>query len=350
MRLFENLTPEIVLERILNRMDPARLQTREGSYVYDQAAPIAREIWRLYMTLDELIDAFYINEFSGPYIDAHGALFNVVRREGTKAACEITMEGKDGAVIPAGTAFYTEDGLEYGLTADVTLQGGAGRGLLRASAVGQKYNVGGGSVVQILRNVRGLDSFQCGEATGGTDPESDEALFLRVDERRKRPATSGNVQHYREWALSVDGVGAVRVTPLWRGNGTVKVLIAGYDRLPVDDTVVARCAAYIETKRPIGAKVTVASAIAEPVRVSARLVALPSVSRAAVRERLRELVEEYLAETAFEEFVVYAHRVGALIMAIDGVVDYQDLLLNGQEGNLALDTDHVPVLEEVEVL
>lgn len=347
MRLFEGLTPEIVLERILNRMDPARLQTREGTYVYDQAAPIAREIWRLYMTLDELIDAFYINAFSGPYIDAHGALFNVVRREGTKAACEITMAGTAGAVIPAGTAFYTEDGLEYGLASDVTLRDGTGGGLLRATSVGQKYNVGAGSVVQILRNVRGLDSFECGEATGGTDPEDDESLFQRVDERRKRPATSGNVQHYREWALSVDGVGAVRVTPLWMGNGTVKVLIAGYDRLPVDDTVVARCAAYIETKRPIGAKVTVASARAELVRVSARLVALPSVSRAAVQERLRELVEEYLAETAFEEFTVYANRIGALLMSIDGVVDYQDLLVNGQEGNLELGSDSVPVLEEV---
>lgn len=43
--------------------------------------------------------------------------------------------------------------------------------------------------------------------------------------------------HYREWVLSVDGVGAVRVTPLWKGPGSVRVLIAGYDRRPVDKAV-----------------------------------------------------------------------------------------------------------------
>lgn len=350
MQLFEGLTPEIILERILGRMDPARLQTREGSYAYDQAAPIAWELWQAYMTMGELIDAFYVNEYSGPYLDAHARLFAITRREGTKAACSITMTGRDGAVIPAGTAFYTEDGLEYGLTEDVTLRGGAGEGLLRAASVGQRCNVSAGSVCQILRSVRGLDSFVCGAAEGGTDQESDEDLFARLDARRKRPATSGNPDHYREWALSVNGVGDARVTRLWKGPGTVKVLICGFDRLPVDETVVERCAAYIETQRPIGAQVTVVSAAAAPIRVAARVMLLPSASRAAVREQLRRLAADYLAETAFAEYTIYAHRVGALLMSIDGVVDYQGLTINGQTGNLTLDPDSVPVLEEVEVV
>ena len=70
MPLFENITPETILERILSRMD-TDLQTREGSYAYDQAAPIAFEIWRVFMTLDELIEAFYVNEDSGQIGRAH---------------------------------------------------------------------------------------------------------------------------------------------------------------------------------------------------------------------------------------------------------------------------------------
>lgn len=330
-------------------MDNTKLQTREGSYAYDQAAPIAMELWRMYLTLGELVDAFYINEYSGPYLDVHARLFAMSRREGTKAACSIRLEGRDGAVIPAGTAFYTEDGLEFGLAADVVLSGGVGEGLLRASKVGDEYNVSAGSITQILRNVRGLDSFTCGEAEGGTDPESDEDLFRRIDERRKRPPTSGNPDHYRQWALSVDGVGDVRVTRVWRGPGTVKVLICGYDRLPVDDAVVRRCKDYIETQRPIGAEVTVASAVACTINVSVMAIILPSASHAAVRERLRELVSGYLAEAAFRETVVYAHRIGALLMSIDGVVDYDGLTVNGREGNLTLDADSVPVLGEVVV-
>lgn len=347
MPLFESTTPEVILERVLARMDG--LDTREGSFAYDMAAPLAFEIWSVLMSMDELIDAFYVNAYSGPYLDSHAKLFALVRREGTKAACTITMMGRDGTVIPAGTAFYTEDGLEFGLVSDVALRNGKGEGLLRAVSVGQRYNVSAGSVSQILRNVPGLDSFVCGAADGGTDPESDEALFERLDERRRRPPVSGNADHYRQWALSVDGVGVVRVTPLWRGNGTVRVLIAGYDRLPVDETVVARCAAYIEANRPIGAQVTVASAEAKGIRVAARVTLLPTVSLASVRDTLRTLVADYLAETAFEEYIVYAHRVGALLMSIDGVLDYQDLTLNGREGNMELDLDSVPKLEEVEL-
>lgn len=350
MHLFEGLTYEDVLGRILERMDKTKLQTREGSYTYDQAAPIAMELWRLYLTLDELISAFYIDEYSGTYLDAHAKLFAMSRREGTKAACEIALSGRAGAVIPAGTAFFTEDGLEFGLTSDVSLIKGQGRGVLRAAKVGQDYNVAAESVTQVLRSIPGLDSFSTGEAEGGTDPESDEDLFERIDERRKRPPTSGNPDHYRQWALSVDGVGDVKVTRVWRGPGTVKVLICGYDRLPVDDTVVECCAAYIETQRPIGAQVTVVSAAACPIRVSARVVLTSSASHAAVGDALRELVRDYLAEAAFRETVVYANRIGALLMSIDGVVDYDGLTINGQDGNLILDPDSVPVLEEVEVL
>lgn len=94
------------------------------------------------------------------------------------------------------------------------------------------------------------------------------------------PHTSGNEAHYKEWALSVNGVGAVRVTPLWRGPGTVLVLIAGFDRRPVDDAIVADCAKHIQTQRPVGADVTVASAVA--VEVDARVVLTSSASLSAV--------------------------------------------------------------------
>lgn len=346
MPLFEGTTPETILERILGRMD-TELQTREGSYAYDQAAPIAFEIWRVLMTLDELIEAFYVNQDSGKYLDAHANLFAMARREGTKAAAKVRLFGRDGTVVPAGTAFYTDGGLEFRMAEDAAIQGGSAAGYLRAAEVGRRYNVPAGDIGQILRTIPGLERFESEAAEGGTDPEADADLYERLDEKRKRPPTSGNPGHYREWALSVDGVGAVRVTPLWRGPGTVKVLIAGYDRRPVDEAVVDACAKYIEGQRPVGADVTVASAKAVEVDVSARVVLEAGASLAAVQEAFVSELDTYLADAAFEEFTVYTHRVGALLMSIDGVVDYRDLTINGEAGNLELDTDSVPVTGEV---
>lgn len=345
MPLFENVTPETILERILSRMD-TDLQTREGSYAYDQAAPIAFEIWRVLMTLDELIEAFYVNENSGPYLDAHADLFAMARRAGTRAAGKIQLYGRDGVEIPAGTAFYAGE-LEFQLTQDAVIRKGSAAGYLQAGAVGQKYNVPAGSVNQILRNISGLERFECGETEGGTDPEADEPLYKRLDEKRKRPPTSGNAAHYREWALSVDGVGAVRVTPLWKGPGTVLVLIAGYDRHPVDHVVVDSCKMYIESQRPVGADVTVASAKAVTVGVSAQVVLHTGASLAAVEAAFVSKLDAYLAGLAFEEFTVHANRVGALLLDVDGVVDYSGLTINGEAGNLELDSDEVPVTGEV---
>lgn len=348
MSLFEGVTPETILERILGRMD-TDLQTREGSYAYDQAAPIAFEIWRVLMTLDELIDAFYVNEDSGKYLDAHARLFAMSRREGAKAAAKLSFTGQEGAVVPAGSAFFTESGLEFRLTQDAVIWDGSADGYVIAAEVGQRYNVPAGAIDQTLRTIPGLSAFDSGAADGGADPEEDKDLFARLDEKRKRPPTSGNEAHYREWALSVNGVGAVRVTPLWKGPGTVKVLIAGFDRRPVGEAVVDACAQYIQTRRPVGADVTVASAKAAVVNVEAAVVLDPSASPAAVEAAFASKLDAYLAEAAFQEFTVYAHRVGALLMSVDGVLDYRELTLNGSADNLALDTDSVPVTGEVEL-
>lgn len=345
MPLFENTTPETILKRILSRMD-TDLQTREGSYAYDQAAPIAFEIWRVLMTLDELIEAFYVNENSGPYLDEHAKLFAMARRVGTRATAKIQLYGQDGVVVPEGTAFYA-DGLEFRLTSDAAIRGGSTAGYLQAGTVGQKYNVPAGAINQILRNISGLERFECGPADGGTDPEPDKALFERLDEKRKHPPTSGNEVHYKEWALSVDGVGVARVTRCWAGAGTVLVLIAGYDRYPVGQAVVDACKAYIETQRPVGADVTVASAKAVEVNVSAQVVLTAGASLAAVKAAYVSKLDTYLAGLAFDEFTVFVHRIGALLMSVDGVVDYSGLTVNGTSDNLALASDEVPVTGEV---
>ena len=170
MALFDGLTPETILERVLGRMDTG-LQTREGSYAYDQAAPICFELWRVLMTLGELIEAFYVGPKSGKYLDDHAKLFALSRREGVKARAGICFSGRDGVGIPAGTAFFTGDGLEFRLKEDAVIRGGSAFGTIEAAEVGARYNVGPGAVSRILRNIAGLEGFEAGDADGGADPE-----------------------------------------------------------------------------------------------------------------------------------------------------------------------------------
>ncbi len=64
----------------------------------------------------------------------------------------------------------------------------------------------------------------------GAEAESDEALRARYLARVQTPSSGGNVSDYKNWALEVSGVGAVKVNPLWNGPGTVKVVLVDAEK------------------------------------------------------------------------------------------------------------------------
>lgn len=347
MPMFERESPETIKGRILERME-TDLQTREGSYTNDLVSPVAFELWRWAMTLDELVTAFYVDADSGKYLDMHAKLLGLVRKAGTRATAVITLQGRPGTIVPRGTVFLTPGGQRFSLQEDVTLfEGGGSVGHLLAEAVGDIYNADAGEISMILRNVSGLESWHNEAATGGTDPESDRDLFLRIDQRRKDPGTSGNEAHYREWALECNGVGACKVTGLWKGPGTVRCLLVGYDRQPVDKSVVDACAAYIQTKRPVGTDVTVVSATGTAINVTAKPKLAQGATLPAVQGAFVSKLDTYLRELAFEEYTVVYTKIAALLMAVPGVEDYTDLQVNGGQTNVTIAETAVPVIGEV---
>ena len=354
MPIFEDQTPELIRSRILDRIG-ITLQTREGSFTYDTVSPVAFEVWRLMMTLDELITAFYVDENSGKYLDMHAELLDLARRQGTKSAAVIHFTGKDGVTVPAGTAFFTSAGLQFDLVYDVTLADGKGTGYLQAADVGDWYNVDACEIAQILRNISGIVSFENEAAVGGTDPETDANLFERIDNKRKNPSTSGNENHYKEWALSRDGVGGVKVTGLWKGPGTVRVLIVDYDWQPAEPAVITDCCDYIQTKRPVGADVTVVTAGKMDVSVAATVLIKATASLAAVQKEfvskldtyLKALAAEYFKTDKIFDYPLYYNKVAAILMGIDGVIDFTELTVNGGTETITIDGTSVPVLGEV---
>ncbi len=362
--MYENVTAEEVQRRIVSRLTTS-LQTREGSFTSDVTAAAALELADIYHAMDGLEPRFYLDETSGVYIDAQAAIVGIVRKAGTRAECSITFTGKDGARVPAGTPFYTAGGAGFLLREDAVIVDGDAAGTLEAADPGADGNIAAGEITQTLRNYSGIASYTNGPAEGGTDGESDAALLSRYLERMRRPATSGNPWHYRQWANSVEGVGSSRVISKWDGPGTVKVVLADPEGRPAGAPTVERCAAYLETVRPVGPEVTTVPAGTLSLDLRASLVldkktTLPDVKHAleaSMGRYCKALMEEAWAsdvdlslETmASRRYTVYYNRAAFLLLSIPGVLDFTEFTLNGGKQNLTVEADDVPVVGTVEL-
>lgn len=350
---FDSLTPEGIQDMLRAFIeDELGLSTAEGSLLQIILAPGAYVFWEGLQALRAQVPISFVDETSGRFLDKNAAGYGITRKPGTAASVLLTFTGSAGTTIPAGTLCVTQDGLGFATDEALTL-GETGRGTITATAdaVGTAYNVPAGAIISMQQAVSGVTALTNeAAATGGTDPETDAALFARLDAYKKTPPTSGNEQHYHQWALEVNGVGAASVIRCWDGPGTVKVIIADMALRPVEEELRAEVAAYIETQRPVTAEVTVESAAGVPVEVSVTVETDGTVSKPATERELTERLAEYLGEIAFTEGaeVVY-NRVLAIVMGLPGVTDCVELLVGGGTDNVPLDANEIPMLGTVAV-
>lgn len=350
---FDSLTPEGVQDMLRAFIeDDLGLYAGEGGLLHIILAPGAYVFWEALQALRAQVPISFVDATSGAYIDRAAAGYGITRKEGTPAGVDLTFTGTANAVVPAGTRCVTADGLGFLTDEVLTLgEGGSGTVSATADAVGAVYNVPAQAVVTTQESVAGVSGVtNDAAATGGTDPETDAALFARLDAYRRTPPTSGNDRHYYQWALEVNGIGAASVIRCWDGPGTVKVIVADMELRPVEEDKVAEVAAYIETQRPVTAEVTVESAEGVGVQVEVTVETDGTVSKLNTEQALTDRLAEYLGTLAFQTGaeVVY-NRVLAIVMGLDGVTDCSGLTVNGGTANVPLDADEVPLLGTVTV-
>lgn len=367
--MFEKVTPEFIKQQMLSRLEDFGLQTREGSFTNDVLSAAAYEISEVYHSMDALIPAFLLDETSGKYIDDQAAIYEIYRKEGTKATCSIAFTGSDGVTVPAGVTFSTVSGLTYALDEDITIVGGKATGTLTAVNVGDEYNVNAGEIVYISKNYSGIDSFMNDEASGGTDTESDAAFLARFKAHlspQAEDAYVGNAIFYENESKKVVGVAHARVFGHRHGIGTVEIVIANQDGEAVDDVTVDRCQEHIDEVRPIGANVTVVSAGTTEFSIEAEIILDDSTTKEAVQASLEAAVKNYLkglVSTAFSDhlfevetdpeednsYTVIYNRIYFMIWSTPGVIDCTSLTINGGLSNLSVPADCVPVLTGVTI-
>lgn len=329
--MFENMTYETILDQMLDRVSND-VDKREGSIIYDALAPCAYELAQTYFNLNQFLDLVSGDTAVGEYLDRVVADYGIIRKSATKALRKIVTS----ASLPLGTRWGIE-GTTYTITqsiSDTTYEAVCEQ----EGEIGNRYY---GNLVNI-DNVSGITASLSDIIIPGEDRETDDNLRARFYAQVQSPSTSGNADNYKKWALEVPGVGDAKVYPLWNGNGTVKVLIVD-SNMSIDTSLEPLVYEHIETVRPIGATVTVASPFSKEITVSAGVTLDGTKLLQEVTDSFSAAFTEYLKTTVFEAYAISYARIGSLLLATPGIADYAGLLVNDGTSNINIEETQMPI-------
>lgn len=334
--MYEGMTYEVLKERMLENV--TLTDKREGSFVNDMLSPAAYEAERFYNQLDRALSIAFVDTSAGVYLDRHGEIDGLKRKTGTYAKGECTFTGNKGKEIPIGTLCGTVNGLLFEVTqAGIIDSNGSVTLPVQALEIGDQYNVLAGMVDVLPVGISGITGVKNEKGfLGGAEVETDDAFLGRILFHRQKPATSGNVYHYMEWAMEIDGVGDVRVFPLDYGPGTVVVMPVTNGKRSPDTEILERVAANIEEKRPIGATVTVEAPKEIFADIEASIQLAEGITLEKVQKEYFTLLESYLKSSVFRLSVVDYYKCLSMFYDITGVLSVKTFLLNGKMENISI--------------
>lgn len=329
--MFEEMTYEAILNDMLGRVT-SDVDKREGSVIYDALAPCAYQLAQNYYKLNNFIDLVSGDTAVGTYLDRVVNDYGITRKEAVKAVRKVSGTG----TIPIGSRWGLGE-----TTYIITDNLGQNSYKAECEQTGETGNLYTGTL-QSLDNISNVTARLEEIITAGEEEETDDNLRARFYNQIQSPSTSGNADNYKKWALEVPGVGDAKVYPLWNGNGTVKVIIVD-SNMSIDTGLEQPVYEHIETVRPIGASVTVTSPVSKEILVSANIKLDGTRLLQEVVSSFTAAFTEYLKGTIFEAYTVSYARIGSILLAVEGIDDYSELLVNEGTANVVIEDTEMPM-------
>ena len=348
------MTFENIMDRCLARVSSS-VDKREGSILYDAIAPAAAELAIMYIELAYLLDRAFPDTETGDDLTKKCRERSVFREAAKFAVRKGYFEKADGTAcdVEIGTRFSGGDinfvvteriaGGQYKLDAET------------AGAVGNEY-VGGLFPIDYIPDLAAARLADI--LIPGEDEESDDALRARYFDTLKSQAFGGNIADYKAKVEQLQGVGAVKVVPIWNGGGTVKIIAVDSEwGVPSADLVqsVQEAVDPVGTQgagvglAPIGHVVTVVGVTGKNVDVSFTLTFDTGVTWASAQNDVKAAIRSYFDELAHtwadtDSLVVRVSQIETKVLNVAGVIDITGTKINGGTANIPLTPDAIPVL------
>lgn len=362
--MFEAQTRDEILDRLREYYASEQgtdVSSIEGTFSFDTLAANANEFEKAYAEMDLIVDAAFPQTSWGTYLDKLAEeLAGLDRKAATSAIATLTITGTAGITVSASSLFASTTGISFATDDDVTIgDDGTASVTVTATTTGTDGNVAAGTITEIPVSIYGVSAVTNADAAhDGYDEETDAALLERLLFKVRQPATSGNVYHYIEWSTAVSGVGAVKVRPLWNGNGTVKIIVVDSNTDSPSEDLLQSVRDAIAEESPIGATVTVVAPTTQTVNIS-----LTCTDGTADTDAIKTALTKYFKSEVFgtnyedidaldDDVTISYAQIGRIILDnsdTTGVNDYSNLLVNNGTSNITVTAECLPVVGTVTI-
>jgi uncharacterized phage protein gp47/JayE len=349
--MFENVTSEEIMERILARVpDSIRGQSidkREGSIIYSALAPAAQELLVMYTCLDDILDDAFADTAAREYLVRRASERGMVPFPATYAI----WRGEFNIDVPIGSRFSIED-LDYVVISKI--EGNAFElGCETVGAVGNDY---AGEMIP----VEYIDGLEYAELTQllipGEDEEDTEKFRARYFESFLSQSFGGNIADYKTKVIAIPGVGAVNVIPTWDGGGTVKLVIADSQYHAPSQALIDNVQHEIDPGQtgegfglaPIGHVVTVEGVGTTVINLSTVIEYETEYDWPAVQTEVYAKLDGYYKELSenfgsTQQIVIRISQIEIRLLDVKGIADITGTQINGAAANLTLQSNQIPL-------
>ena len=345
--MYEDITYEKILKRMLDKV-PDTIDKREGSVIYDALAPAALELQIMYIELDVILNESFGDTASRKYLIKRAAERGLSPYNASKAI----LKGVFNIDIPIGNRFSL-DALNYVVIEKIA----SGIYKMQCESTGIIGNSQFGKLVPI-EYVQGLTSAELTELLiPGEDEEDTETFRKRYLASFDSQAYGGNIADYKEKINAIEGVGGVKVYPVWNGGGTVKVIfITSEYKLPSSEMIdtVQTIVDPVQNQgkgigiAPIGHIVSVEGVSKQNINIEISLTTNNNITFTDLKSSIEKIIDDYFFELnkSWEEndnLIVRVSQIETRILTLPNVIDIQNTKINGVAGNLSLDPNAIAV-------
>lgn len=346
----------------------------EGSFIWDYTrvlAMLGARTIQYHMT--EKAKNVFPQFAYGSFLDYHANERGLFRRAAQQAEGLVTFVGTPGTVIEKGTIVLTTaenpaDSLSFETTERGTIRDeGSICVAARALKAGRDGNIAAYMINALQSgNPAVSEVFNPTAFMGGKDRETDTELYerIRIFDQRIYASYVGCEQDYKLWALEVPGVGAVQVEGCIDrtgdgGDGIVHVSVTGQGGEAADPALMNEVYNHLMSPGDIENKLVAVNSRLQletptvvPLDIKADVIIDKELEVETDTEMIMTEFSKKLVDflpTTYDKGKVFRREIGSILINVYGVLDYENLTINGEKSNITFEYSEMPTLGEIEL-